>query len=178
MKSLLFVGFLFISFLSWAETRLMCWELKRGMRPLLQATVLDNKLLLDITIDEQAVLFRPYLFRKEMENLEHYKMVIDSTLGTKRGLIFPRLLNAEEAYSGLHEFRFLFGQFNYQSQYYNNQGNYEARLILPPNIQSEALRKFYIRSIREHSNAALILPPAYDNPVDNYQYIRLQCINQ
>jgi hypothetical protein len=172
---------LFCSFAVFAESELSCWNLyaQKGSPPILKAKIKDQTTLWDLKFNFKDLWFSNYFIdttEDSGERWNHEPAKTLSKLEPPAGNFTPVLITSKRSpYEGDNEYVFQLGTYSFTSPYYNTEGKYVARLILPTDLSAEFLKNYRIRIASERSNAVMIIPPGYDTHQGGSNYLRMFC---
>jgi len=156
---------------------LSCWNIfaPRGSRPVLTARVGEENRLSNIRLDPADRMLADYVY--DDDSLEGWRGRFTSQIANPQGeYAATEITSARSSYRGNNEYRVIIGSWTSQLERSEaRQGNYGARLILPQDLSSEALRNYRIRSPEERSNAVMVMsaPERINQSGDNY--LRMFC---
>lgn len=169
-----------------AETDLACWSIysKKGDKPLITAKIGDNNEL-QAQVNLQAETFTTYFFDNKscgVGGCSYHTGKLEQLNDT----LVPSLITTKRSpYVGNNEYAFVLGSYDYKfvdadKTSENQEKHYDvnARLVLPTDLSTNALKAFRIRTNSERSNAVLIMDPSADSHQGGSNYFRLYCVSK
>ena len=176
----------FASTTAQAETQLACWNMhaKKGSAPILKANRRDGNAL-DIQINLKDEYFTPWIFDNSgVWDGTGQKTDRGDLAQPEQNLIPEEITTKRSPYVGNNQYSFTIGHEEFKLV--NAEGvttseiekGYGARLILPKDLSSDALKAFRIRTPQERSNAVAILNSSTNMEQGGDNYLRMFCISK
>ena len=179
-----FLCALFGSASAFAATEIACWNMysKKGSRPALKARIAADNVLAEARFDFTNEWFQGYEYddvRDSGGRWDHKQERDFSTLEQPAAELTPeRITSNHSPYKGNNEYAVRFGRHGFHSAYYNEDGEYFGRLILPVDLSPEALREYRIRNDNERSNAVMIARAPANSHTGGDVFLRLFCASK
>jgi hypothetical protein len=158
-----------------AETSLACWDAyaKKGSRPTLKADIFNNDYLKNISFDfgsKDEGIFAPYFSQREDKG--NFSLLADPDPANVQA---NEIITKHSPYFSNNEFALSLGKWHW----YDEDGTYAARLILPKDLSNENLKDFRFKNrANDRVNGVLIIPPVVASGTGGDTYVKLFCTSK
>ena len=176
MKVFILFTILFSS-MAGAESQIACWNMhaKKGARPTIKADIGKDNNLENIQIDFSGWFFESYKTNTKFKDVERLSELSQPPADGVQPTLNE---NKRSSYKGNNEYSFVIGRYQYKSRRSKYGGIYEARWILPTNLDRDFLKNYRIRIPEERSNSVVVVPPPAFISQGGDSYLRLFCVSR